>query len=216
VGFDLDFTLWDQEAFVDSFLADAAEDLGGRIGCGGPRVARAFRECRALLPPGHPRLFDACLRRLGVEDRLLVGELVERYHRHRPPMTLYPGARETLEALGGRGLGLFLVTDGHADTQRYKVEALGLGETFALAVFTEDFPRALRKPSPFPFLLACRRLGIPPARCAYVGDNPGLDVAGPRRLGMLTVGVPTGPYAAGPGPAPDLRISALGDLGVLL
>ena len=96
---------------------------------------------------------------------------------------------------------------------------MGLGPCFDQMVFTGDFARNLHKPSPFPFQLACGRLGVPPARCAYVGDNPACDFKGPRSLGMLTVGVGTGPFArlaAAQGQAPHLRVDLLEDLTGLL
>jgi FMN phosphatase YigB (HAD superfamily) len=99
------------------------------------------------------------------------------------------------------------------------VEALGLRTLFDELVFTGDFPRILQKPSPFPFLLACRRLGLRPSQCAFVGDNPLCDFEGPMRLGMLTIGVSTGPFAARavpPGQAPERRIPGLAALGDLL
>jgi FlaA1/EpsC-like NDP-sugar epimerase len=115
--------------------------------------------------------------------------------------------------------GNVLGTDGHGPAQRHKVEAMGLGPCFDQMVFTGDFARNLHKPSPFPFQLACGRLGVPPARCAYVGDNPACDFKGPRSLGMLTVGVGTGPFArlaAAQGQAPHLRVDLLEDLTGLL
>ena len=219
VGFDLDYTLWDQGHFAESFFGSIAWELGGRLGCGSERVERVFRSTLAQLTMGHPRVFDEALRRMGVEDPGLVKELVERYHRHRPPVRPYPGARSALRRLRDRGYRLFLVTDGRSDTQRYKVEALGLGPCFDERVFTGDLPPILRKPSPFPFLLACRRLGIAPRQCAFVGDNPRTDFEGPTRLGMLTIGVATGPFAARPVPPglePDRRIRSFEDLGGFL
>jgi putative hydrolase of the HAD superfamily len=219
VGFDLDYTLWDQGHFVTSFFGSIAWELGGRLGCKGDRVERVLHETLARLTLAHPRMFDEALARMGVEDPALVAELVERYHRHRPPVRLYPGVRGALGRLRERGYRLFLVTDGASDTQRYKVEALELRSCFDELVFTGDFPPILRKPSPFPFLLACRRLGVSPRQCAYVGDNPGLDFEGPMRLGMLTIGVPTGPFAcagAPPGVAPLMRIDRFEDLGGIL
>ena len=66
---------------------------------------------------------------------------------------------------------------------------------------------------------ACRRLGLRPRQCAFVGDNPLCDFEGPMRLGMLTIGVATGPFAGRPVPpghAPELRLGSLEDLGGLL
>ena len=219
VGFDLDYTLWDQGHFATSFFGAIAWELGGRLGCKGDRVERVLHETLDRLTLAHPRIFDEALARMGVEDPALVAELVDRYHRHRPPVRLYPGARSALQRLRERGYRLFLVTDGMSDTQRYKVEALGLRPCFDELVFTGDFPPILRKPSPFPFLLACRRLGIAPRQCAFVGDNPRTDFEGPTRLGMLTIGVATGPFASAsipPGLAPSRRIGRFDDLGGLL
>ena len=219
VGFDLDYTLWDQGTFAESFFGSIAWELGGRLGCKGERVERVLQETLAQLTMAHPHVFDEALRRMGVDDPGLVAELVERFHRHRPPLCPYPGARGALERLLDRGYRLFLVTDGVSATQRYKVAALGLEPCFHALVFTGDFPLILQKPSPFPFLLACRKLGLRPRQCAFVGDNPLADFEGPQRLGMLTIGVRTGPYAnqlAPKGPAPDFRIHAFEDLAGIL
>ena len=216
VGFDLDYTLWDQDPFASSFFEGIAGELGARLGCGRARAARHGAHGRLTL--GHPRLYDMALAELGVSDRFLVAELVARYHRHRPPIQAYPGAAALLARLG-RAYPLFLVSDGHPETQRYKLAALGLAAHFPLAVFTGDFQPALRKPSCFPFLYACARLGLEPARCAYVGDNPRCDFQGPGRLGMLTVGVATGPFAGLPVSAelaPKHRIKELLQLEALL
>ena len=219
VGFDLDYTLWDQSAFAESYFAAVAPELGGRLGCRPGTVRQVLQETLGQLTLGHPGLFDVALGRLGVADPVLVAELVARYHQHRPPLRPYPGALAALARLRACGYRLFLVTDGMSSTQRYKVAALGLHGCFDEQVFTGDLPGILHKPSPFPFLLACRRLGLRPRQCAYVGDNPQCDFEGPARLGMLTIGVATGPFAGRPvppGQAPELRITTLADLGGLL
>ena len=216
VGFDLDYTLWDQDPFASSFFESIAGELGARLGCGRALAARALHGAHERLTLSHPRLYDEALEALGVRDAFLVAELVGRYHRHRPPfLRPYPGTQALLGGLVRTGRPLFLVTDGHGATQRYKVEALGIAPHFRQMVFTGDFQPALRKPSCFPFLFACARLGLEPARCAYVGDNPLCDFQGPRKLGMLTVGVATGPFAAlpvAPDLAPHLRVQALQEL----
>ena len=219
VGFDLDYTLWNPDAFAHSFFEGIAGELGARLGRGRGDLARALHGAHARLTLGHAHLFDEALDELGVRDPVLVAELVGRYHRHRPPAQPYPGAVELLERLAGSGYPLFLVTDGYSETQRHKVRALGLEARFQRLVFTGDFPPELRKPSFFPFLYACARLGVPPSRCLYVGDNPLCDFKGPRQLGMRTVGVATGPFARLPVPEdclPHLQVGSLRDLEGLL
>jgi putative hydrolase of the HAD superfamily len=219
VGFDLDYTLWDQDSFALSFFDAIAGEYGRRLGCGRSLVARACHDALDRLTLAHPNLFDQVLHQLGAWEPRLVAELVDRYHRHRPPAQLYPGALRTLRQLKEAGFRLFLVTDGHLDTQRHKVQALGLGPWFDQLVFTGELPEHQRKPSPFPFQLACGRLGVAPDRCLYVGDNAACDFQGPRRLGMLTIGVSTGPFAQlepEPGAAPHLQIGPLEELAGLL
>ena len=41
-----------------------------------------------------------------------------------------------------------------------------------------------RKPGPEIYWEAARRIGVEPARCVYVGDNPIRDVEGTRRAGF--------------------------------
>jgi len=219
IGFDLDYTLWDPDAFFLTFLEGLAVDWPGRLDRGREELSRAFRSAHRRLTLAHPGLFDAALRDLDAWSPERVAELVDRYHRHRPPAQPYPGAIELLDSLARRGLPRFLVTDGHAPTQRHKVAALGLAGRFNRMVFTGDFQPDRGKPSPFPFRVACGSLGLDPARCMYVGDNPLCDFQGPRRLGMTTVGVSTGPFVDLPVPAdraPHRRIADLRELEELL
>ena len=216
VGFDLDYTLWDPDAFASSFFEAIAGELGSRLGCARSAVAAALHGAHARLTLGHPRLFDAALRELGAWQSELVVELVRRYHAHRPPAQAYPGVEPLLDRLLAAGYPLFLVTDGHGPTQRHKLQALGLGRHFRQQVFTGDFPAELCKPSCFPFLYACARLELAPSCCLYVGDNPLCDFLGPRKLGMHTAGVSTGPFAGLVVPADQACQERLGTLGDLL
>ncbi len=219
VGFDLDYTLWNQDSFFATFFDGAAGAFGRRLGCGPRRFRQACAEALEQLTPAHPALFDRVLHQLGAWDPRLVGELVDRFHRHRPSAAPYPGVPRVLGQLREAGLRLFLVTDGHSPTQRHKVAALGLQDRFDALVFTGDLPAAQRKPSAAPFRLASERLGVPPARCLFVGDHPDGDFPGPKHLGMLTAQVDTGPFArrgTSPEAAPHLRLAALDDLVDLL
>ena len=219
VGFDLDYTLWDQDAFALSLFEDLAQEWGVRLACGPEAVRQALQGALDRLTLAHAHLFDEALRELGAWSPERVAELVRRYHQHRPPAQPYPGAPELLDRLVRRGLPLFLVTDGHSATQRHKLDALGLGGYFQCQVFTGDAPLDLGKPSVLPFLFACGKLGVEPPGCVYVGDNPLCDFQGPRQLGMTTVGVGTGPFAhlvVAEAQAPHLRIAQVRDLEEVL
>jgi putative hydrolase of the HAD superfamily len=219
IGFDLDYTLWDQDVFAHSFFDAIAEDVGFRLGLTSSAVATAFKSALNRLTLYHPRLYDEALKDLGSSDQNLVAELVERYHNHRPAIRLYPSAEETLAYLKASGYRLFLVTDGYSETQKYKVDALGIGPYFEIVIFTGDYPRELRKPNPFLFSLVAERMGLEPEECIYIGDNPQCDFEGPKRIGMQTIGVSTGPFVGfqvHSHQAPDLRIGQLAELRHIL
>ena len=66
------------------------------------------------------------------------------------------------------------------------ITADGLTDCFQTVVLSSKV--GIRKPNPEIFLEAARRVGVEPAKCAYVGDNPSRDVVGARSAGYgLTV-----------------------------
>lgn len=76
---------------------------------------------------------------------------------------------------------------------------------------------ALRKPNPEIYWLAAREIGVEPAKCAYVGDNPVRDVEGTQAAGygmMILINEPdtlkkeppTGEFT------PDFKIDSISEL----
>ena len=62
------------------------------------------------------------------------------------------------------------------------LESDGLTEYFKAVVLSSKV--GYRKPGAEIYLEAARRIGVEPARCAYVGDNPIRDVEGTRLAGF--------------------------------
>jgi HAD superfamily hydrolase (TIGR01549 family) len=62
------------------------------------------------------------------------------------------------------------------------LEADGLSQCFKSVVLSSVFGR--RKPDPEVYWEAARRIGVPPEKCVYVGDNPSRDVVGTRNAGF--------------------------------
>ncbi|MCC6523608.1 MAG: HAD family hydrolase [Polyangiaceae bacterium] len=63
--------------------------------------------------------------------------------------------------------------------------AVGLGTCFDVVV--DSALEGVRKPDPEIFWRACRRLGVAPERCLYVGDIPEVDLLGARAAGIPAV-----------------------------
>ena len=102
---------------------------------------------------------------------------------------LRPGAAEALGILERAGVTAALVTSGSRVRVERELDHFGIRKAFAELVCGEDAVR--KKPDPEALHLGLRRLGIPAAAAAYVGDSPE-DIAMARSAGVFSVGVEGG------------------------
>jgi len=126
-------------------------------------------------------------------DAALVEALREATWRHWPRVLdehvrVLPGLEATLDALEGAGLrlGIFTGSGGEAFAP---LERSGLLERFEVVLTATDVSRA--KPHPEGVLRCVERLGVAPARAAYVGDSVP-DMAAALAADCLAVGVLSG------------------------
>lgn len=98
---------------------------------------------------------------------------------HRALRPQVPALLHTLRARGFR-LGVIsnIISRGFVEHQ---LGAYGIRDFFDVVLASSIV--GWRKPNPRIFLEAARRLNIPPAECAYVGDTISRDVSGARRAG---------------------------------
>jgi HAD superfamily hydrolase (TIGR01549 family) len=100
----------------------------------------------------------------------------------------YPGAVDLLVSLKMKNtdLGMLSDTDGLKGMKCQRLCLSGLVGFFdAIVVSGEDTKET--KPNKHPFIKICNLLKITPANCVYVGDNPEVDVAGAKQIGMKTI-----------------------------
>jgi len=98
-----------------------------------------------------------------------------------------PGAREALEALRGRGIGVALITRNCRAAARIVLEGL---DCYDALLTRDDVPNV--KPDPDHVLRSLARVGGHPERAAMVGDHV-FDLQAGRAAGVrLCVGVLTG------------------------
>jgi HAD superfamily hydrolase (TIGR01509 family) len=100
---------------------------------------------------------------------------------------LIEGARDVLERVREAGLVSALVTSGDRVRVDRELRRLEVAPFFRVVVCAEDIVH--RKPHPEALLLALQRIGVEPARAAYVGDSPE-DVRMAQAAGVWAVGVP--------------------------
>ena len=90
--------------------------------------------------------------------------------------------KETVIELNRRGylLGIIANTITETEIPDY-LEEYGLTECFKTVVLSSKV--GIRKPNPEIYWEAARRIGVEPAKCVYVGDNPVRDLEGTRAAG---------------------------------
>ena len=192
--FDLDDTLYSERDYVLSGFAAVACWIEAQAGLG---EGRTFAELAELFDGGAKRdAFDRWVSARRLPQAISVESMVGVYRDHDPIIELAPRTRALLIDLRRRHK-LGLVTDGRADVQRKKIEALGAAELLDAVVVTAELGIGFSKPHPAAYRAAIGRLGVEAADAVYVADNPVKDFIGARSVGMASVRLrrPDGIYA---------------------
>lgn len=101
----------------------------------------------------------------------------------------FPGVPQLLAQLAARGIKWGVVTNKGREFTNRLMSALDWPAPPAAIACADEVARG--KPDPASLLLACERIGLPPAACLYVGDAA-RDVEAARRAGMPVIGVTYG------------------------
>jgi HAD superfamily hydrolase (TIGR01509 family) len=113
-------------------------------------------------------------------------ELMRRVRERYAEIAPMPGARELVARLRGRvRLGLASNTD--RPLVDHALAATGLADAFDAVVTAEEV--ALAKPAPDLYLLACRRLGVPPDEAVALEDSE-TGVRAAKAAGMTCIAIP--------------------------
>jgi putative hydrolase of the HAD superfamily len=123
----------------------------------------------------------------------------------------YAGARELLEVLRAAGRRVILLSNAQSCFTRPELDLLGLTDCFDRIYISSE--AGFQKPDPRFFAAPLRDLGLDPADCLMIGNDPVCDPAGAAKLGMDAVYIRSGlsPRAAPPSsavltlPSMDLR-----------
>jgi putative hydrolase of the HAD superfamily len=183
VVFDLDDTLYLERDYVRSGFNALDKWVSTNL-----TLPDFSRRAWALFERGERmHIFDKTLLEAGIEpDQGVIVTMVDIYRNHLPNIQLTEDANECLREVQGQ-VHLALVSDGSEQTQRNKIEALGLGKTFETVVLTSTLGKEYAKPHPKAFMDVQNYFGVTVHRYTYVADNPSKDFQGPRSLGWKTV-----------------------------
>ena len=149
---------------------------------------------------------------LGVHEPALVRAMADAYAAEREAVTtLIPGAMEAVRDFREAGVRLGMVTNGHAETQRRKIDRFGLAGYFDAIVIEGEF--GVGKPDPQVFMHALSLLDARPSEAWMVGDNLETDVGAAQSLGIYGIWVRVS--GAGPVSSRVLPNRAIGSVAEL-
>jgi HAD superfamily hydrolase (TIGR01509 family) len=131
-------------------------------------------------------------RRLGEPGRALelieeLNELVVAELEHGVEAML--GARELLRALKQRGTPIGLVSNSPLVFVQRSLQIVGFDDSFDVVISAHEV--AAPKPSPDPYLEACRRLGVEPGPDVVALEDSPTGVAAARAAGLTVIGIPS-------------------------
>jgi putative hydrolase of the HAD superfamily len=187
VFFDLDDTLTDRtrsiERLASRFLERFGPDLAGceidaiiRAIQGGDRGGYAPREDLAA----HLRSSLPWRKTPAVES------LVDFWRENFPRCSVErPGVSSTLQTLRQQGLKLGVITNGFTASQNTKLDVMRIRPLFSVVLISEEV--GIKKPDPRIFRLGLEQIGVSASEAIFVGDNPVLDVAGARAVGIRAI-----------------------------
>lgn len=126
------------------------------------------------------------VRPMGLSFTAWVDTITEMYFARLPEVERRPGGVELVDALAARGVIQACVSNSGREVVEVNLRHIG-NPHLLFAISRNDVTKG--KPDPEPYLLAARRLGLPPEACAVIEDSPTGARSG-KAAGMLTVAWP--------------------------
>ncbi len=125
--------------------------------------------------------------RRGLEFRGTWEEIEREFLKAANPVGAVEGARSVLEAFRGAGIPLGIISNSvfSGSALSDQLAELGLQEFFGFLISSSDF--GLRKPHPYIFEAAARRMRLSAQNVWYLGDRIDTDIEGARAAGMVAV-----------------------------
>jgi phosphoglycolate phosphatase len=180
--FDLDGTLIDSKLDLALSVNATLAELG--------RGPLPYEQIFSYVGQGAPALIARALGSDAPEQECMLGLefFIKYYSAHKLDNTaLYPGVRETLDAL--RGMPMAVLTNKPVRVSRSIIQGLGVGEHFRYVYGGNSFER--KKPDPMGVDAILREFGAAPAQAMVVGDSD-IDVQTARNAGTWSCGVTYG------------------------
>ncbi len=173
VIFDLDDTLISENKYIESGYQHIANLLSNRYN---KDTMELYEMLMKLFKSSSKNVFNRLLDNLEIDyTKENIMALVNEYRNHTPDINYFDDVLPCLEHLKSKGIKIGVITDGYANAQRKKIEALKAENHFDKIIITDELGRDYWKPHPKPFEMMKEALNIDFNEIIYIGDNPMKD-----------------------------------------
>jgi putative hydrolase of the HAD superfamily len=196
----------------------AAEDLLQGISVAVDRAIQADYAAQRLEEVEIASLYDAQLRRLGLElDNHLIERIMEVEQKAwLSGIELGPDVVQILSRIRAAGLRVGLVSNASYLPRLMKAQLVHLGVVQDFDALTWSSEVGFRKPHPAIYQDALKKLRVAPESVLFVGDRIKEDVQGPQSLGMRAALLREWRQEEDPAGLADFIIDRLGELNGIL
>lgn len=185
VVFDLDDTLYKEIDFLKSGYQKVAEMVEKRFHLTANDI---YYNLLSWYSRGE-NAFTKLNETYGIENP--IKDYLDIYRYHHPNIVLSEDTRAVLERLKEAGVMMGIITDGREETQKNKIDALGLSEWISNDFVFINEEQKYFKPNHWSYdrmMLKCFEKGAEAdAKLFYVGDNPEKDFLAPNELGWTSI-----------------------------
>lgn len=184
VLFDLDGTLLDRDASVESFINSQYGRFNESVGhvLKEKYVSRFIElDCRGYV--WKDKVFQQMVAEFNITAltwEQLLQDYVNHFKEHCVP---FPSLHKMLTTLANQSIVLGIISNGKEQFQMDNIMALGIEDYFETILISEK--EGIKKPDPRIFKKALAQLNVSVNESLFVGDHPGNDVKASQALGML-------------------------------
>jgi putative hydrolase of the HAD superfamily len=181
VLFDLDGTLFDRAAVVNTFITRQHDRLN--LPCDKAAYLARFIELDQNGTVWKDKVYTQLVEEFALPFSMnaLLADYVMHFSECVEP---FPHLEQLLANLKAQGKKLAIVSNGIGQFQISTIHALGI-EQYMDAILISEWEK-LRKPDARLFERACAKLEVKVAESLFVGDHPHFDIEGAKGAGLLT------------------------------
>lgn len=173
VVFDLDDTLISERKYIESGYLHVSKVLSNKYHLFENEL---FQLLIDLFEESPKYVFNRLLDKVGITyTESDIQQLIEEYRNHAPSIEFFNDVLPFLEVLKDKKVKTGIITDGYANVQRQKLNALKAHCYFDELVVTDELGREYWKPHPRSFEIMKNKLNVEYDEMIYVGDNPEKD-----------------------------------------